>query len=141
MNGQNKPSEESIYENENVKATRTRLVVGPATYTIAAISSLRIIAIEPSKSTFHWLATFGGFFVLMGILLALGSEVLMLGTLLLAGGFALAVCAAIVSKRHKPTFGLYVTTTAREQQLVESPTLENILSVESALHHGISMRG
>ena len=141
MNNQSNPGDESIYENGNVRVTRTRLVVGPATYTIAAVSSLRVVAIEPNKSTFHWLATFGGFFGLMGILLVLGSDGRVLGTLLLVAGIVLTVCAGIVRKRLRPSYGLCVTTSAQEQQVLESPTLEEVLSVEAALHQAISLRG
>ena len=132
---------EPIYSSGNVMVSRTRLMIGSSTYAISAISSWQIVTIPPNKSALHWLSTFAVFFLFMGTILVLGSDAHLVGGSLLLLGTVLTAGAFINRKKMKPTFGLRITTTAQEHQVLTSPNLEALRPVESALHQALSMRG
>lgn len=138
-----------IYTNEHVSVNATHLIVGAATFPISAIGSKRIVAIEPNKFTLHWLSTLAGFLLFTAALFTIVPLLDESGHLyeLLRSlpfwilGIILAVFAFIVRRRLKPSFGLRVTTTAQEQQVLTSPTIDALIPIESALQQAISMRG
>jgi len=133
-------SDETIYSQGNIKVLPTRLMIGSATYAIAAISSLRIVMIPASKLPLLF-SILGLIFLpaLTGIFFDLGS---MGGHILSGLLFLFAVFLIVVAvKKMKPTYALCITTTAQEQQVLTSPTVEALHPVESALHQAISMRG
>jgi len=134
-----------LYTDQTIQVTQTRLIIGNASYTVASISSLRIVAIKPNQSAFQWPSAFAGFFLFMGVLfLAFNSHPdshIPAGLFFLLLGGILTFVAVNVRKRSKPTFGLRITTTAQEQQVFSSPNLETLHSIELALQRAIDMRG
>src|ERR1700685_4184443 len=145
---QNIESDDIIYMHGNISVTKTRLIIGSATYAISAISSLRIVAIQPRKSAFHWPLTFGIFFLFMGAMLIFFNsdaqdpvDMRITGGICLPLGIALLVVAIAINKRLKPTYGLRVTTMAQEQQVLTNSNREALHPIESALHQAISLRG
>lgn len=145
----------AIYADGDVKVSRTLLTVGLATYPIAAISSMRIVVIEPNepnKSKLHWASTFAGFFLFMGAIFT-GAELIpetghardaLKSLPFWAIGIFLTFIALNQRKKLTPpiaSYGLCITTTAQEQNVLTSPSHEALRPVESALHQAISMRG
>ena len=137
---QNNQSDEAIYSQGSISVSRTRLMIGSATYAIAAISSLRVVAIPASKQPllFSILGTII-FPVLPNLFLDNDSTT----RRILSGGlFAFGIFTVVVSiKKMKAKFGLRITTSAQEQQILIGPNIQSLHPVESAIHQAISMRG
>ena len=138
--------DEIILSRGHISVTRTRLVIGSSTYTIAAISSLHIVSIPVNKLP-----------LLLSILSVVVSPIFAAlfflifdpdshgdskGAHFLAGAFCFVSILSVIffAMRMKPNFGLCINTSAGEHQIMLSSTIESLLPIEAAILQAISMR-
>src|SRR5437867_4068283 len=109
------PAEVSFYTDEQgVRVTNTRLIVGTTTYAMGNITSVRRTIEEPSRSGPIFVGIFGLLFFIVGI-----SEFHKSLGLIAFGGLLLGV-AALWWKGQKTTYGLRIASSSGESTPISS---------------------
>jgi hypothetical protein len=130
-----------IYSDGNVIVSATRLTVGGSTYPIAAITSIRVIRILANRSALHFCYAMTLAFFVFGIALMTDQDSRAVAIVCLSLSISGVFLAGLVWRKMKDTFALAVTTSAQEQQVLHSKSVDGLLPVQAALHQAISIRG
>jgi hypothetical protein len=126
-----------FFENNNVKVTNSRFIVGNQTYAMAAVNSVKITTTDITPPN-----TFAGILIVVGaiwLLVALGSgnaSSFLWSVALLAGG-------VFWFRSIKPTFEhkIILTTSSGEATALTSRNDQDIRPVEKALNDALVFRG
>lgn len=127
------PSEITFYTDEQgVRVTNTRLIVGSTTYAMGNITSVSRTIYEPSLSGPIFLSAFGALFLFAGFAGSAGLAVF--GALLLGAGI-------LWWKGLKVTYGLRISSSSGESTPISSVNREQIEKIVQAVNEAIIGRG
>lgn len=132
--------EQTVLEQEGIRVTNLRAVIGNKTYAMSNITSVEMGRKDPSGCG-------PGILILVGILMAVGGGVgisekawgsglvwLALGVLAIVGGY-------LTSKRAKPTYTVKVGSASGESNILGSADMDRIQRIVSAINEAIVKRG
>ncbi len=116
--------EEILYDSNDIKVTPARVVIGPTTYALANITSIKAVKDDSKRNL-------GFLLVILGVL-AVFVEIYLIGAILLLVGALLV--------KFGSTCILVITTGAAEQQALRSRDQVRIVEVASAVNLAIMKR-
>lgn len=122
-------SEQTYFDQGNVRVTSARFVVNGTTYPINSIASVRASESKPIPLTAIIL-------VLVGFGILLGGQ----ASLLLFGALAIGLGILWIVKKAK-VYAVVLRTSSGESQVLESKDKAHVLSIVEALNTSIIARG
>ena len=125
--------EEIVFEDDDVKITNLRAIIGSKTYAIANVTSVGLSRIEPSTGLAFSLMLIGG----MAAMFAIAAE-----NWGLAGTFGfIAVLGGIVVAQSKPSFAVTINSASGETKALKSQDEGRIRRIVDAMNEAIVRRG
>lgn len=126
--------ETSFYANQNgVRITSTRAVIGAKTYSMANISSVELAVIPPSTGALYVL-------IIAGVLLALCVFVDGMRWLALLGGFLLLLGIALL-RMAKPSYAVKIESSSGSANVITSQNKSYIEGIVTAMNEAFIKRG
>lgn len=134
--GVGQSEEESIYQDQNVRVTSARIIIGSTTYALRNITSVSPTVTYPSNNAEVVVLVFGILGVLLGISSFSTEAAIAVGVLLLSAvGLAWAVWSL---RHHRPTFHVTISSTAGEKHALSSYDKGYILKIVGAINDAIA---